>query len=298
MRTCNDSILIHQKLILGLKNKLNKLDQNASKIIISYLIENPSYISSGIILMRALKKSKKTRVTHLKMGIMVPPALILSITSQCNLGCIGCFAAATGVVNQKNKNELTLEQWHSIIKEAKDLGVFCFVIAGGEPFLYKNLISICKKNHDRFFVILTNGTTVDEKIITEFDSIRNTVILVSIEGGKKLTDSRRGEGIYDKAMNFIHKLNEKKIPCGISITITRENYQYWMNGKNIDLFIEKGIKIGVFIEYIPTTYKNCNKKSNECVMLTSGERKVFRERILDFRKTKSLFIIHSPGDEE
>jgi len=33
-------------------------------------------------------------------------------------------------------------------------------------------------------------------------------------------------------------------------------------------------------------------------MLTPEERAEFRERMLEFRKTKSIYNIHSPGDEE
>ena len=291
--------LFAQKLTLGLQNKLTKLDPNAARIVVSHLLENPRYITSSFKLMTSLKKSKKLRVNNLKEGLMVPPALILSITSRCNLGCSGCFAAATGVLNHRSKNELTVDQWRSIIREAKSLGVFCFVIAGGEPFLYKNLIDLCKEFHDSLFMILTNGTSIDNNIISELNLLNNTIILVSIEGGKELTNLRRGEGVYDMAMNTLMKINETGTPCGISITITQNNYLYWMKAENIDTLIEKGIKIGAFIEYIPTTVANCVMDGTDHhLMLTCEQRAGFREKMLYYRENKKIYIIHSPGDEE
>lgn len=291
--------LIDQKLSLGLRNKLTKLDPNAAKIVVSHLLKNPRYISSGFKLMNSLKKSKKLRVNNLKNGLMVPPALILSITSRCNLGCTGCFAAATGVLNHQSTNELTIDQWRSIIREAKSLGVFCFVIAGGEPFLYKNLLELCKEFKTSLFMILTNGTSINYKIISDLNVLNNTIILVSIEGGKELTNSRRGEGVYEQAMNMLKKINETGTPCGISITITRNNYLYWMNAKNIDTLIEKGIRIGAFIEYIPTTVANCGMDGTDHhLMLTCEQRVRFREKMLFYRENKNIYIIHSPGDEE
>ena len=34
------------------------------------------------------------------------------------------------------------------------------------------------------------------------------------------------------------------------------------------------------------------------LMLENGERKSFREKVLEYRQTKNLIILHSPGDEE
>ncbi len=249
--------------------------------------------------MESLERSNQLRKNNLKNGLVVPPALILSITSQCNLGCDGCFASATGVLDQKYKKELKLKEWYVIIEEAKKLGVYCFVIAGGEPFLKEDITDLCSRFHHQFFIILTNGTTINQKQFIKLKKIDNAVILVSIEGGEKLTNNRRGQGIYQQAMNTLKKIDKTGTPTGISVTITRKNFRYWTNNDNIDALIRKGIKIGVFIEYIPTSENNCHFKENDHhLMLTENERKKFRKKMLYYRDNKKIFIIHSPGDEE
>ena len=92
-----------------------------------------------------------------------------------------------------------------------------------------------------------------------------------------------------------------------------------MNPKYIDELISKGIKISVFIEYIPLTPIQNGNLSTRCMpsnifssknlvewdtqndhelMLNPGERKKFRRYILNLRKTKQFYVVHSPGDEE
>ncbi|MCK5252109.1 MAG: radical SAM protein, partial [Thermoplasmata archaeon] len=204
---------------------------------------------------------------------------------------------------------LTADQWRVIIKEASEMGVFLFVIAGGEPFLYPDLVGICKEFQDRWFVIVTNGTIIkdtDHKILKKASNIS---VVVSIEGSREMTDARRGEGVYDQALENLRRLNKEGVMTGISTTVTRLNYRYWMDEANLDPFIKQGIKLAFFLEYIPTTptttspMASCapeewSDDNDHYLMLTPKDRSMFRERMLEFRRTKSIFNIHSPGDEE
>jgi MoaA/NifB/PqqE/SkfB family radical SAM enzyme len=254
--------------------------------------------------MRTVKKAKQARVKANERGLKVPPFLILSITSQCNLFCSGCFAAATGVLAPKTnttgkekQSQLDYVQWRSILSEASEMGVMGFVIAGGEPFLFPGLIDLCLEFKDRIFVILTNGTALSSEDYKKLKKSSNICVLVSVEGGKKLTDSRRGNGVYHSAMDALGHLNKIGVPNGISVTVTRDNFRYWMDPVNIDKLIDQGMRIAVFIEYIPTSSEQgYNLYLNP--MLTSKERKEFRSRILEFRENRPIYIIHSPGDEE
>jgi MoaA/NifB/PqqE/SkfB family radical SAM enzyme len=119
-------------------------------------------------------------------------------------------------------------------------------------------------------------------------------MLVSIEGDKEITDKRRGKGVFEKTINTLEKLNKNGVINGISVTITRENYEYWMKEENIDYLTDRGICIGVFIEHIPTT----SDKHDYDLMLKKEERNIFRNQMLNYRDTKPIYIVHSPGDEE
>jgi MoaA/NifB/PqqE/SkfB family radical SAM enzyme len=288
-----------------LKNTMNKYDPKIASVFLPWAVGHPRYIRSFFRLRRVNEKAKKLRLKEKENGIVVPPFLILSITSNCNLKCSGCFADAAGTTcygtsKSKKNNSLNMDQWRKIIKEAAELGVFGFIIAGGEPFLLPGLLDLCEEFKNRFFIILTNGTIINEEHYTKLKRYGNIAVIVSIEGGAEQTDNRRGRGVYEKVMNTSKHLNKIGVLNGISVTITKLNYRYWMNPENIDYLISQGIRIGVFIEYIPTSSmpKNVDEHSDHSLILNPEEREIFREKMLHYRDTKQIYIVHSPGDEE
>jgi MoaA/NifB/PqqE/SkfB family radical SAM enzyme len=249
-----------------------------------------------------------------KESIMVPPIMILSITHLCNLKCKGCFAAALGNVSEMEEQtvqpHMTIEDWDRVITEAAELGVYSFLIAGGEPFVFKGLLDLCAKHDDKLFLIFTNGTAVGDGDYKKLKKMTNTGIVVSVEGSKEITDDRRGEGVYDRAVNTAKKLGKAGILSGISVTITNKNYDYWMRDESVDEFIDEGLHLAFLTEYIPVAASESEKlkKDSTCstsdpkiskeLCLTSEQRKSFRKKVLEYKDEKQLFIIHSPGDEE
>ena len=213
---------------------LKIINSNMVRVFVPWILKHPKIIYATVRLARAYRKSCRIREEELLKGTTVPPFLILSITSNCNLKCTGCYAVTTGTLcnNQPNKN-LHVKQWTKIIKEASELGVFGFIIAGGEPFLMPKLLKISEEFKDRLFLIFTNGTILGDPEYKKLKRLKNTIIIVSIEGSKELTDLRRGSGVYEKALSTINKLDENGIISGISVTINRNNFRFWMESKNI-----------------------------------------------------------------
>lgn len=271
---------------------LRDVDPALAKNFMPWILKHPSSIYTMIRLARAYKKSRKIRAEENLEGVTVPPFLILSITSNCNLKCTGCYAAATGnLCKQNSKPPLNLDDWERIIKEASDLGVFGFILAGGEPFLIPNLLRLCEKFHDRLFLIVTNGTAIRDQDFERLKRLKNVVVMVSIEGDQEITDKRRGKGVHELANAALNRLEQNGVLCGVSATITSLNFRYWMDSKNIDDLISKGVRLAFLLEYIPID-------NNTELTLNENESIEFREIILKYRRNKQIFIIHSPGDEE
>ena len=282
------------------------------RLFVPWTIRHPRYLLSGSSLLRAYTETLQLRKNSEIDGLKVPPALILSLTQQCNLSCTGCFAAASGITcnksggkRSKKKPPLDWVGWTRIISEASELGVFGFFLAGGEPFLFPNLIELCETFKNRCFIVFTNGTAIKERDFERLKRLTNTAIIVSIEGGENATNMRRGKGVYQKAIGTLRRLSQNGTPNGISVTITRLNYKYWMNPECIDSLITQGVRVAVFIEYIPVlsepemgSNNMVIEQNHHFLMLTQEERAKFRKQILRYRKTKPIYIIHSPGDEE
>ena len=87
------------------------------------------------------KKSAEQRERHEKAGTHIPPFLIASIASRCNLRCAGCYAQAGGACGEDGAaRELTAAQWADIFGQAAELGVSFILLAGGEPLMRRDIL--------------------------------------------------------------------------------------------------------------------------------------------------------------
>ena len=243
---------------------------------------------------KASAKATKLRKKQEKEGLHVPPFLIASITSNCNLHCAGCYSRSNhATVDCKPVEQLTSDQWLDIFKQANDLGVSFILLAGGEPMLRRDIITAAGEMQDILFPIFTNGTFLDDKYCDLFDKNRNLIPVRSIEGEKEETDSRRGEGIYDKLISNMDKLHERGLLFGASITVTKENIKKAFSKEFLSSLYNRGCKVVFFIEYVPVTDESKHLAPND------EDRAYIKSNILRLRRThKEMMYVSFPGDEK
>lgn len=88
--------------------------------------------------------------------------MMISVTSQCNLDCIYCYNKDFRNCNEKtclSVDESCMVKFLTQFRKDGGVGV---VITGGEPFLYKDLLHICKciKESGLKCKIISNATTI------------------------------------------------------------------------------------------------------------------------------------------
>jgi len=182
-----------------LKETLNKINPNIGRKLISWVLQHPRYLKSFFPLYRAYTNAQQIREKELGNGLQVPPTLIISITPSCNLNCKGCYSSTAGNIKRHKSSEtktqaktlLNREQWRKIIKEAGELGIFVNIIAGGEPFLFPELIELCGEFKDQTFVIFTNGTALTQVDYNLLKHSTNLAIIVSIHSLLLKPEERR-----------------------------------------------------------------------------------------------------------
>ena len=240
------------------------------------------------------KKASKIRAEEEKNGLHIPPFLIASITSSCNLHCAGCYSRCNHATQDSEPvSQLTSEEWLSIFKEADEIGVSYILLAGGEPLLRRDIIEAAGKMQNIIFPIFTNGTYIDEKYLNLFDKYRNLIPVISIEGGKEETDMRRGQGIYDKLISTMDSIYEKGLLFGVSVTVTTENVKEVVSDAFIGSLAQRGCKLVVFVEFVPVTEESKELAPGE------EERKLLKDGIGWLREEYSEMVFVSfPGDEK
>ena len=90
---------------------------------------------------RASRSASKRRAAAEEAGEHIPPFLIASITSRCNLHCAGCYSRCNAAtVDTVPVDQLSADEWAAIFREADELGVSFILLAGGEPMLRRDVI--------------------------------------------------------------------------------------------------------------------------------------------------------------
>lgn len=236
------------------------------------------------------------REAAIKRGDHIPPFLIASVTSACNLHCEGCYARArdnNGCVDHESPAQLTDVEWLGIFEEAKTLGIGFVLVAGGEPLLRKELIIGLGEIPDIIFPVFTNGTLIHEEYIKIFDKYRNLIPIISIEGHQESTNDRRGHGIYQQIQEVMDQMKRKMIFFGVSITVQSDNLVEACSRPLLKTLSDSGCKVVFYVEYVPVDAESKTSELNE------KERTYLEEQLMDIRKEfPGMIFISFPGDEK
>lgn len=233
------------------------------------------------------------RAAHEKIGTHIPPFLIASVASQCNLHCAGCYARAGGACGEsRSAADLSGEKWESLFAEAAGLGIPFILLAGGEPFMRRDVIQAAARNREIVFPIFTNGTMLDEAYLSLLDESRNIIPVFSIEGEARQTDSRRGAGVSAVLDEAMRRLAEKGILFGVSITVTSENMRAVTDPRFLKGLRQKGCGVVFFVEYVPVS------QGTEHLALDTEEIEELALAVVGLKQAiRDMILLSFPGDE-
>ena len=162
---------------------------------------------------------------------MNPISLTISLTNYCNHRCKTCF------VYDHIQQDLSLEEYERIFR-SMGRGVYYLTVSGGEPFLRRDIVEICraaKRYLDpKVLIIPTNGL-MDKLVpgrvreILDIYRDRQVVINLSLDGVGAQHDFIRGRtGAYEKAMSTFEQLKAIEAPNltrGIHTVVSKYNVQ-------------------------------------------------------------------------
>jgi MoaA/NifB/PqqE/SkfB family radical SAM enzyme len=248
-----------------------------------------------------VKKAKKIRERKEKEDIHVPPFLIASISSSCNLHCTGCYARANGgcgtdmTMDGTPKRHMKTQDWAGLFDQAKELGVAFILLAGGEPLLRRDILDEAADRPEIVFPVFTNGTMLNKGYLNFFDAHRNLIPVISVEGEDSDTDLRRGEGVSALIWEAVDMLKERKLLVGVSITVTSKNKDTVISDAFVEKLRQKGCGLVFYIEYVPA------QEGTEDLILSKEDQHMLRERVHFLRedgRSKGMILLNFPGDEE
>jgi MoaA/NifB/PqqE/SkfB family radical SAM enzyme len=251
--------------------------------------EDPTLLPFALKTIRMQKKAARMREDMMKEGLHIPPFMILSVTGRCNLDCHGCYAKKFG---NGSYGEMERELIDSIISQAEDLGISITMIAGGEPLMRNDILDIMEGHPKMIFPLFTNGTLLDEKHLDRIRKNRHIVPVLSFEGREKRTDGRRGAGTFSRLSKAAEKIHEKGLFWGVSLTVTRSNFDEITDPSFIEFASDRGCRLFFFVEYIPVA------EGSDCEVPTQKQRKRIGPITDELGERFPGIFISFPGDEE
>jgi MoaA/NifB/PqqE/SkfB family radical SAM enzyme len=232
------------------------------------------------------RRQAARRARHAKAGLVVPPILIASITRKCNLDCVGCYAKA---LRPGAGEELGDEAFMDLFREAIDLGVGTFLLAGGEPLMRRALLEKASRLRGALLPVFTNGTLVDEAFI-DLAARSSLVPVLSLEGGETETDARRGAGIHDGVKARMEAMRKRGILFGASITLSSRNADIVLGDDYLGALADEGISVLFLVEFVPVT------PGTQDLVLTAAQKEALEAKG-EFAGLPYPVVV-LPGDED
>lgn len=242
---------------------------------------------------KSQKQAAQKRIKSEACGATVPPFLIASVATKCNLHCAGCYARANHACTDKtSKDEMLPERWGQLFMEARDLGVSFIILAGGEPLTRPDVLDAAAGIPEIIYPVFTNGTLFSTDMLNRFDRCRNIIPVLSIEGGHTQTDSRRGKGVFNTVKKAMEDMGRRGIFYGVSVTVTKDNLAAVTDSGFISGLKSIGCRLVFFVEYVPAD-------GNTKPALDEQDRKAMEKRLEGLKTScQGIILLSFPGDEK
>ncbi len=272
---------------------------DVQKDITSYMMELLKVSSAGLVtrpslLKRVMKavsahnKASRRREELRREGLNVPPFMIFSVTSGCNLNCSGCYSKR---LRSANGPQLTIDEISEVLDGSEDLGISFVLISGGEPLTVPGLLNVLASHKRTLFILFTNGKLLDEATASTIARSDNIVVMLSVEGFDPQTDGRRGQGTYDKLLSTMDVLDRMSILFGCSITVTSSNLDIVTSERFVSGMVQRGCRAFIYVEYVPVD------PGSEGLVLGPTGNSLLLDRTRALGSVHKVPFISFPGDE-
>lgn len=165
------------------------------------------------------------------LKLRVPNDVYFTLTSRCNLNCTHCFGSYG---KNKTENELSGEEWGTIIEDLTRNNVFFVNISGGEPTVHKDFKQIMSSLADNgmHFMLTTNGVCSDDVLESILAAKGYCLgVKISLDGYdteshtyiRRDKNNKQNDEVFYSTVKTIRFFREHGINCTIATCLHSQN---------------------------------------------------------------------------
>ena len=144
------------------------------------------------------------------------------LTHACDLHCLHCYDRSKLAGPKLHQAMAVLDELERFCEAHEVRGNVC--LSGGNPFLYKGFFDVYASAAERGFGLSILGNPVGEEELDRLCAIRKPgYFQVSLEGLEEHNDHIRGEGFFERVMEFLPLLKARGIQAVVMTTLTSGN---------------------------------------------------------------------------
>ncbi|MGV8151735.1 MAG: radical SAM/SPASM domain-containing protein [Candidatus Nanoarchaeia archaeon] len=176
--------------------------------------------------------------------------IVFDVTNKCNMHCPHCYFEVF-----RDIKPIALEKLKGPFEEIYDMGVYHFILGGGEPIQdFKRLESIVSMIHPKetYITVLSNGWNMTLDNLKKLRDMGIDKITFSLDSGiEKEHDEYRKKGSYKRVLKAVDEILENEYLKGMfaSITAVPTHESLYSEGFNklVSIAKEKQIRLQVDI---------------------------------------------------
>jgi MoaA/NifB/PqqE/SkfB family radical SAM enzyme len=194
--------------------------------------------------MRLNRKFKRSKI---------PATATVSITKACQCECDHCSAF---YYNHSSERNLSLEDFKEAIQQTSDLGVTTIILLGGEPLLRKGFMEMVSSiDKTKVSIIMfTNGEYLTKEIANNLKDAGLLGAFISFDSWVEEEHDilRKRKGLFQKAIQGIHNLNEAGLISGVSTYLSPDRVEQNGFEKMVDFTKSIGAHEITYFDAIPS----------------------------------------------
>jgi pyrroloquinoline quinone biosynthesis protein E len=181
----------------------------------------------------------------------MPLWLVVELTYKCPLKCPWC---SNPVDFERYGDELSTEEWKSVLRQGRELGALQLGFTGGEPMLRRDLEELVAEAESLGYYtnLITSGVGLNQERLRALKAAGLKQVQLSIQApDRALSQSLVGLDVFDHKIEIARAIKAEGLPMVLNVPVSRYNIE--RTQEFIDLAEEIGVE---YVEFANLQYYN------------------------------------------